>query len=139
MRGSWRDEGATEGVKMYKTHNPALVANAKALRRNMTKEERHLWYDFLRTHSAKFQRQKVLGNYIADFYCAKHHLVIELDGSQHFEPSGQLRDEKRTDALTALGVRVLRFANNEINHNFEGVCEYINMVLNGSAAADREA
>lgn len=124
---------------MYKTHNPALVSNARTLRKNMTKEERHLWYDFLRTHTAKFQRQKVIGNYILDFYCAEHHLAIELDGSQHYEISGQSQDEERSKVLCNFEIRVLRFANNEVNQNFEGVCEYINMVLNGSAAADREA
>lgn len=124
---------------MYKTHNPALVSNARTLRKNMTKEERHLWYDFLRTHTAKFQRQKVIGNYILDFYCAEHHLAIELDGSQHYEISGQSQDEERSKVLRNFEIRVLRFANNEVNQNFEGVCEYINMVLNGSADAERKA
>lgn len=104
----------------------------------MTKEERHLWYDFLRTHSAKFQRQKVLGNYIADFYCAEYKLVIELDGGQHYEVPETEHDKKRTAFLHKYGYRVLRFANNEVNHNFYGVCQYINMVLNGSAPAERE-
>ena len=68
---------------MQPKHNKALIPMAKLLRRNMTKEERHLWYDFLRQHPARFSRQKVLGRYIADFYSAKARLVIELDGSQH--------------------------------------------------------
>ena len=70
---------------MQPKHNKALIPMAKLLRRNMTKEERHLWYDFLRQHPARFSRQKVLGRYIADFYSAKAQLVIELDGSQHYE------------------------------------------------------
>lgn len=119
-------------------HNPDLVSNARTLRKNMTAEERHLWYDFLRTHPAKFQRQKVLGNYIADFYCAEFHLVIELDGSQHYEVRAKKYDETRTETLQSLGYHVLRFANNEINQNFDGVCQYINMVLNGSADAERK-
>ena len=112
-------------------HNADLVENARTLRKNMTKEERHLWYDFLRTNPARFQRQKVLGNYIADFYCAEHRLIIELDGSQHYEDRGKLYDAKRTEALNALGYRVIRFANNEIHQNFEGVCQYIELVLKG--------
>ena len=69
---------------MIRKHNPNLVGNAKALRRKMTAEERHLWYDFLRTYPIRFLRQKVLGSYIVDFYCAKARIIIELDGSQHF-------------------------------------------------------
>ena len=65
---------------MIPKHNKALVQNAKALRKNMTKEEKHLWYDFLRTYPIRFLRQKILGKYIADFYCAEAKLVIELDG-----------------------------------------------------------
>ena len=77
-------------------HNPCLVPNAKQLRKNMTKEERHLWYDFLRQYPVRFQRQKVLGKYIVDFYCAKANLVVELDGSQHYEPNNIQKDEERT-------------------------------------------
>ena len=65
-------------------HNKSLVNNAKSLRKNMTKEERHLWYDFLRNYPVKFLRQKILGQYIVDFYCAEAHLIVELDGSQHY-------------------------------------------------------
>ena len=72
-------------------HNHDLVPFAKSLRNNMTKEERHLWYDFLRCYEFRFQRQKVLGKYIADFYCAKASIVVELDGSQHYDPKEQLK------------------------------------------------
>lgn len=106
-------------------HNPALTENAKALRKNMTKEERHLWYDFLRTHKLRFLRQKIIDNYIVDFYCAKTKLVIELDGSQHFEPNAILRDKIRTEQIEKYNLTVLRIPNNEINENFDGVCEFI--------------
>lgn len=106
-------------------HNPALTENAKALRKNMTKEERHLWYDFLRTYKLRFLRQKVIDNYIVDFYCAKAKLVIELDGSQHFEPNAILRDKIRSEQIEKYNLTVLRIPNNEINENFDGVCEFI--------------
>ena len=117
---------------MKYAHNAKLSPNAKKLRKNMTKEERHLWYDFLRTYPVRFLRQKVFGNYIVDFYCAKASLVIELDGSQHFEPSESEKDKARTEYLESLGLRVIRIPNNEINRNFSGVCEYIDMLVKQS-------
>ena len=81
---------------MQRKHNPQLVSFAKDLRKNMTQEERHLWYDFLRSYPVRFTRQKVLGKYIADFYCAQAGTVIELDGSQHYDADGLAYDEKRT-------------------------------------------
>ena len=106
-------------------HNKQLVPRAKELRKNMTKEERHLWYDFLRNHPSRFVRQKVLGYYIADFYSATAKLIIELDGSQHYEESNQIQDAQRTEFLQQFGLRVLRIPNNAIWENFRGVCEYI--------------
>jgi len=91
----------------------------------MTKEERHLWYDFLRSYPIRFSRQKVLGKYIVDFYSAEAKLVIELDGSQHFEKENIERDKERTAFLKGYGLRVLRIPNSEINDNFHRVCEYI--------------
>ena len=76
-----------------------LIANARLLRRNMTKEERHLWYDFLRSYPVRFLRQKVIDNYIADFYCHEARLIIELDGSQHYEDKGLLKDKIRTEKI----------------------------------------
>ena len=114
---------------MERKYNQALVSNAKHLRKSMTKEERHLWYDFLRTIPQKFVRQKVLGKYIADFYCASANLVIELDGSQHYEDAGIQYDERRTEYLEALGIHVIRISNNEVNENFAGVCGYISRLL----------
>ena len=110
-------------------YNDSLVQNARSLRRNMTPEERHLWYDFLKSLPQKIVRQKVLGKYIADFYCAAAHLVIELDGSQHYDAEGMEYDRKRTEYLNGLGIQVIRIPNNEINDNFDGVCEYIGKVI----------
>ena len=84
--------------------NSDLLTYARQLRKEMTKEERHLWYDFLRTCPAKFYRQKIVGNYILDFYCDKEKLAIELDGSQHYETSGQEYDQRRTEYLQSLGI-----------------------------------
>ena len=91
----------------------------------MTKEERHLWYDFLRTYPVRFLRQKVLGKYIVDFYSAEAKLVIELDGSQHYEEHGMEKDAERTAFLESYGLTVIRIPNNAIMQNFRGVCEYI--------------
>ncbi len=98
----------------------------------MTKEERHLWYDFLRAYPIRFSRQKVLGKYIADFYCAEAKLVVELDGSQHYEDPNVTKDEERTKFLEEYGLRVIRIPNNEISRNFRGVCEYIDAVVKRS-------
>ena len=110
---------------MDRKHNKNLVPYAKELRKNMTKEEKHLWYDYLKTCPARFSRQKILGKYIADFYSAEAKLVIELDGSQHFEKENIVKDAERTAYLEQYGIRILRIPNNEINKNFNGVCEYI--------------
>ena len=110
--------------------NPDLTANAKALRQNMTPEEKHLWYDFLRTYSARFQRQKVLGRYIADFYCAEARLVVEVDGSEHDEPEAKAYDQRRTDFLAReYGLAVLRFNDAEITRHFHEVCETIHVTV----------
>ncbi|WP_405356868.1 endonuclease domain-containing protein [Ruminococcus sp.] len=103
---------------------------AKTLRKNMTKEEKHLWYDFLRDYPVKFYRQRILGAYIVDFYCSKAMLVIELDGSQHYTTDkAELNDKLRTDYLVNRGVKVLRFTNREIKENFSGVCETIHQYV----------
>ncbi len=117
---------------MDRKHNTKMVAFAKELRKNMTKEERHLWYDFLRGYPVKFTRQKVLGKYIADFYCAKANVVIELDGSQHYENDGLINDEKRTAYLEQYGIRVIRISNLDVLKNFDGVCMYIDNAVKQS-------
>jgi len=110
---------------MQTKRNKQLVSLARQLRKEMTKEERHLWYDCLRSHPARFTRQKILGRYIVDFYCAKAQLVVELDGSQHYENENVEKDATRTEFLKGYGLRVIRIPNNEINRNFHNVCEYI--------------
>ena len=117
---------------MERKHNKSLTPLAKQLRREMTKEERHLWYDFLRGYPVRFQRQKVLGRYIADFYCAQAKLVVELDGSQHYETEAQQKDAERTAFLRGYGLTVLRIPNNEVNKNFRSVCEYIDAAVRQS-------
>ena len=110
-------------------HNTALTSNAKALRKNMTKEERHLWYDFLRTYPVRFLRQKVIDQFIADFYCHAARLVLELDGSQHYSPDGLVKDAVRTERIEDRGLTVLRIPNNAVKENFRGVCEYIDEIV----------
>ena len=117
---------------MQRKHNTNLVPIAKTLRKNMTKEERRLWYDYLRSHPVRFSRQKVLGKYIADFYSAQAKLVIELDGSGHYTDKGQIDDAKRTAFLETYGLTVIRIPNNEVNRNFQGVCEYIDQAIKQS-------
>ena len=117
---------------MDRKHNSKIVPFAKELRKNMTKEERHLWYDFLRDYPVKFTRQKVLGKYIADFYCAKANVVIELDGSQHYEDEGLVNDKKRTEYLEQYGIKVIRISNLDVLKNFEGVCMYIDNAVKQS-------
>ena len=106
-------------------HNPANVPAAKALRKHMTPEERHLWYDFLRGYPVRILRQRPIGPYIVDFYCAAAKLVIELDGSQHYEPEGQERDAERTAFLEQYGLKVIRISNRDVNRNFNGVSELL--------------
>ncbi|MBP3371570.1 MAG: endonuclease domain-containing protein [Clostridia bacterium] len=110
---------------MNKNHNPNLTAVSKTLRKNMTKEERHLWYDFLKPLPQTVHRQKVIGKYVVDFYCASAKLVIELDGSQHYTDEGVETDIERDLYLQTQGIRVLRFSNLDVNRNFEGVCTEI--------------
>ena len=100
------------------------------LRKNMTKEEKHLWYDFLRTYPVRFTRQKVLSKYIADFYCARAKLIVELDGSGHYTEDGKQYDEERTAFLEAYGIKVVRIPNAVIHNNFPGVCLFIDRIVN---------
>ena len=98
----------------------------------MTKEERHLWYDFLRLYPIRFLRQKVIDNYIVDFYCNEARLIIELDGSQHYEETGLLKDKIRTEKIESRNLTVIRIPNNEVNRNFSSVCEYIDQCVKKS-------
>ena len=120
----------TEDI-MAKMHNPTLLPLARALRKNMTKEERHLWYDFLSSYPVRFKRQQIVGRYIVDFYCPQARLVIELDGSQHYEGDGPEKDAQRTAELEKQGLTVLRFLNYDIQTNFRGVCLTIDATVRG--------
>ena len=102
-----------------------LTELARALRKNMTRHERHLWYDFLKPLSIMVHRQKIIGPYIVDFYIAEKNLVIELDGSGHYDLPGKEADKIREQFLREQGLTVLRYANSDIDKNFRGVCEDI--------------
>ena len=117
---------------MQSRHNKQLVPLAKQLRREMTKEERHLWYDFLRSYPIRFSRQKILRKFIVDFYSAEAKLVIELDGSQHYEDGNVQKDMERATFLENYGLKVIRIPNNEVNRNFLGVCAYIDAAVKQS-------
>lgn len=99
------------------------------LRKNMTKEEKHLWYDFLKKLPITVHRQKVIGNYIVDFYCAEAKLIIELDGSQHYEVKGRQTDAIRDAYLKGLGIEVVRYSNLDVHHRFDAVCQDISKRL----------
>ncbi len=117
---------------MERKHNKDIVPIAKVLRKNMTREEKHLWYDFLRTYPVRFSRQKVLGQYIADFYCAEAKIVIELDGSGHYTDDKIQYDKERTAFLEKYGLTVVRIPNEEIHKKFKGVCQYIDSLVQQS-------
>ena len=117
---------------MERKHNTDLTINARTLRKNMTKEERHLWYDFLKNYPVRFLRQKVIDNYIVDFYCHSARLIIELDGSQHYERKGLLKDKIRTEKIEQRNLTIMRIPNNEVSRNFGGVCQYIDTAVKES-------
>ena len=110
---------------MNEHYNSKLSANATKLRNNMTKEERHLWYDCLKLLPVTVHRQKILDNYIVDFYIASAKIVIELDGSQHYDPENIIKDAQRDAHLRGIGCTVLRYSNADINLRFNSVCEDI--------------
>ena len=114
-------------MKPYRKEN---IPRAKELRKNMTPWERKLWYEFLRNYPLRFQRQKAIGDYIADFYCAKAGLIVEIDGSQHYRDEAAGYDAAGTAYFESLGLKVVRLSNIEVNKNFRGVCEYIDKIVN---------
>ena len=113
--------------------NSALKRNAQSLRKNQTKEERLLWNAFLRKYPLQFRRQYTIGNYIVDFYCHAAKLVVELDGSQHYEPTESEKDRIRTRYLEAQGIQVLRFSNTDVLKQFERVCAEIDRIAKSRA------
>jgi very-short-patch-repair endonuclease len=113
-------------------YNKKNITLAKNLRKNATPQEKNLWYDFLSKYKVRFQRQKAIGDFIADFYCHQAKLVVEIDGIQHFTPQGKANDEFRTEILNEYGLKVIRFTNLQIDTNFNGVCDYIDVVVRAS-------
>ena len=105
--------------------NSQITVLSRNLRNNMSKEERHLWFDFLQNLPVRINRQKVFHNYIVDFYCARYNIVIEVDGTQHYLTEGAGKDEVRDAYFSDRGIKVLRYSNADINKNFRGVCEDI--------------
>ena len=118
----------TKDNQMYK-YDKSLVKNAQKLRKEMTKEEKHLWYDFLKKLPIQVKRQKNIENYILDFYIPSLKIAIEIDGIQHTSEEGRIQDEKRDSVLNSYGIRVLRFQNRDINNNFLSVADEILKVL----------
>jgi very-short-patch-repair endonuclease len=116
---------------MNRKHNPNLTPHAKELRKSMTEQERKLWHLFLKNYPVRFLRQKVIDRFVVDFYCASAKLIIELDGSQHFEEDVAIYDNARTDILKSHGLDVLRFTNKEVDINFADVCKKIKMTIKG--------
>ena len=116
------------GLTMIK-YNGNNIVLAKNLRKNSTPQEKHLWYEFLSKYVPKFQRQKAIDNFIADFYCHEAKLIIEIDGSQHLTEQGATKDEFRTEILESYGLRVIRFTNHQIDTQFKDVCRYIDYVV----------
>ena len=102
------------------------------MRKNATPEENKLWYEFLRTYSVRVNRQRIIGDYIADFYCSKAKLIIEIDGSQHFYEKSAVKDKIRTEKIENRNLTVIRIPNNEVNKNFRSVCEYIDFFVKES-------
>jgi very-short-patch-repair endonuclease len=113
----------------YAPYRRRLIVRSRALRREPTEAETKLWFGFLRQLPAKFTRQKPLGNYIADFYCASHRLVVEVDGDSHFTAAGETYDAIRDAKLLQQGLCVIRFTNEDVMQRFEGVCLRISAVL----------
>ncbi len=120
-------------------HNKKLTPFAQKLRKEMTREERKLWYDYLRMYPVQFRRQVTCGTYILDFYCAGAKLAVELDGSQHYEPESIKYDQDRTAYLNSLGISVLRIPNNEIKKNLSGVCDLIDYEIKRRVIAQAQA
>ena len=128
-------EGIKRDIKMER--NKKLTKTSQSLRKKLTKEEALLWYKFLCRYPFRFRRQYVIGNYIADFYCHKARLVVELDGSQHYEESNQLKETERTQYLQSQNLRILRYSNLDVLRKFQSVCEEIDFVVKERTAEEK--
>ena len=114
-------------MKYY--YNGDLKIISRDLRKRMTKQERHLWYDFLKSYEYQFYRQRIIDRFIADFYCPAAKLVVELDGGQHYTEKKMLDDEHRSLIINQYGIHVVRIPNNEIDNNFYNVCTYLDSII----------
>jgi very-short-patch-repair endonuclease len=117
-------------------YNKNLKQASQKLRKGMTPQEKHLWYDFLKTYPVHFYRQRPIYKFIADFYCSKAKLVIEIDGSQHYSEDGFEYDKLRSEIINKYGVEVIRFSNYDIDNNFEGVCFTIDKTVRERTGED---
>ena len=116
-----------------------LLPVSHQLRREMTKQERKLWHGFLKNYPVRIYRQRVIDRFIVDFYCSQAKLVIELDGGQHLSEEGLARDNERSEVLNAYGIRVLRFTNEQIEHNYGEVCKSIDLAVKDRTRPDPHA
>lgn len=117
---------------MSLNYNGKNIVLAKNLRKNSTRQEKHLWYDFLAKYKARFQRQKAIDNFIADFYCHSAKLIIEIDGAQHYTDDGMQKDQLRTEILEGYDLKVIRLTNKQIDNQFGDVCQYIDTIVQDS-------
>ena len=117
-------------------YNKKLKKPSQELRKKMTPQEKHLWYDFLKNYPIQFYRQRPIYRFIADFYCSKAKLVIEIDGSQHFSEEGLEYDALRSEIINKFGVEVIRFSNYDIDNNFESVCKTIDKTVSERTSED---
>ena len=115
--------------KLYTAYNSSLSERAKYLAKNMTKQERKLWFLYLKSHTLKWYRQRIINKFIVDFYCSQANLVIELDGAQHYSPQALAYDKERTTILKSYGLKVLRYTNYQIDYQFYEVCSDIELNL----------
>ena len=122
-------QAVTERAKMNIPKDNKKLETARKLRREMTPHERKLWYLFLRNYPVKIYKQRIIDKFIVDFYCATAKLVIEIDGSQHYDPQGQAYDAERTAILESYGLRVIRYSNREIDREFSAVCQQIDLII----------
>ena len=113
-------------------YNKDNITLAKNLRKNATPQENRLWYDFLSKYEVRFQRQKAIDNFIADFYCHKAKLIVEIGGSQHYTEENLKRDEFRTEVLSGYDLKIIRFTNKQIDKDFYAACEYIDVIVKAS-------
>jgi very-short-patch-repair endonuclease len=128
--GGWT-RGGGAGNRTRREYNSTLNPAARNLRKNATKQEQHLWYDFLKNFTPRFTRQRIIGNFIVDFFCAKALLVVELDGAHHYTDEGMKYDRARTAYMNTYGIVVLRFENIEIDNKFAYVCGKIESTVRG--------